>query len=213
MCVCQPAPGRRHGDMLLCINLALLLFLAMHPVCWSKRPSRPRVLQTSRLVVEYPKLEACRNEPSNAIQYFNFQTRMISKTETSMNVDFNVTRSVQNVDTIMFQLTKCRESVSSNSCERFQNWRFENNPCKGWEDPNAIWSPALTNVKPRLSCPFKEGTYHVRNITTSPLLAKLPLPWEGNVWLVRFGMLDTKTKAGMHVCTDMEMHFHRIRDN
>ncbi|KAE8736702.1 hypothetical protein FOCC_FOCC017845 [Frankliniella occidentalis] len=209
MCVRQPAPSKRHGDMLLCI-LALLLFLAMHPVCWSKRPSRPSLLQASRLVVEFPKLEACRNEPGNAIRYFNFQTRMISKTESSLNVDFNVTRSVQNVDTIMIQLTKCRESVSSNSCERFQNWRFENNPCKGWDDPNAIWSSALSHIKPRLSCPFKEGTYHVRNITTNtPLLEKLPLPWEGNVWLIRLGMLVTKTRY--HVCAETEMRVHRVR--
>ncbi|KAE8737996.1 hypothetical protein FOCC_FOCC016538, partial [Frankliniella occidentalis] len=153
--VCQRAPGKRHGDMVLHI-LALLLLLDMHPVCWSKRPSRPGVLQASRLVVELAKIEGCTKEPGNSISYFNFHTRMISKTDASIDVDYNISRSASRIDTVMIQLTKCREGISYNSCERYQNWRFDNNPCKGFDDPSAIWSFVIVKTHPHLTCPFKE---------------------------------------------------------
>ncbi|KAE8737997.1 hypothetical protein FOCC_FOCC016539 [Frankliniella occidentalis] len=115
---------------------------------------RPSLLQASRLVVEFSKVEGC-DEPGNAIRYYNVATRMVSKTDFSLSGNFNVTRSVPSIDS---------------------------------------------------------GTYSLQNITISTsLLESVPLPWEGNVWLVRFGMLDTKTR--FHICTDSEMHVHRVRDN
>ncbi|XP_052131324.1 uncharacterized protein LOC127751592 isoform X2 [Frankliniella occidentalis] len=208
MCVCQPAPGRRHGDMLLCILAVLLLHFNMHPVCWSKRPSRrPGLLQPSHLVIEVSGVTGC-DVPGNAIRYFNVQTGMVSKVDFSITLEFNITRSARGIDS----LTKCREVVSSNTCELFHTWRFENNPCKGFYDPTALWACPLNEMKPRPSCPFKTGTYGFQNLTIgTSLIDKLPLPWEGNVWIVRLGLLETKTL--FHMCTDLEWHVHRVRDN
>ncbi|XP_026274962.1 uncharacterized protein LOC113204131 isoform X2 [Frankliniella occidentalis] len=179
------------------------------PLPWSQR--RPGLLQPSHLVVEVSKAASC-DVPGNSLKFFNIQTGMVSKVDFSISADFNVTRPSRYIDSILFQLTKCRESVSSNTCELFQTWRFENNPCKGFNDPTALWAFTLNMIKPRPNCPFKEGTYRMRNVTIdTSVVDKLPLPWEGNVWLVRMGFMETKTR--FHMCTDTEMHVHRVRDS
>ncbi|KAK3915126.1 F-box protein KIB4 [Frankliniella fusca] len=112
---------------------------------------------------------------------------------------------------LLIRLTKCREMVSSNTCELFQNWRFDQKPCEGMTNPAAPWHSTWLNFDPRPTCPFKPGTYHMRNLTLgASVVDKLPLPWEGNVWLIRFGVLDTKTR--FHLCTDTEFRAHRVRD-
>ncbi|XP_052132676.1 uncharacterized protein LOC113204013 isoform X1 [Frankliniella occidentalis] len=211
MRVCQPAPGRRHGDMLLC-TLALLVLLSMHPVCWSKRPGRrPGLLHASHLIFEVSKVSHC-DVPGNAIRILKVHTGMANKVDFSLDVEFNITRSVRAIDSFLIQITKCRELVSSNTCEIFHTWRFENNPCKGFNDPLALWACPVNAMKPRPDCPFKKGTYAVQNLTLgSEFMGNWPFPYEGNVWRVRLGLLETKTL--FHMCTDIEAHVHRVRDN
>lgn len=62
-----------------------------------------------------------------------------------------------------------------------------------------------------MSPPVFQGTYHIRNATLDMnALQSLPLPLEGNVWFVRYKMIESDGR--IHVCADTELRFHRVRE-
>lgn len=53
---------------------------------------------------------------------------------------------------IQIVLTKCKDHVSTNTCENFQTWRFNKNVCQFFFN-NKMWSKFQDNVSPRPDCP------------------------------------------------------------
>ncbi|KAK3921946.1 putative oxidoreductase YeiQ [Frankliniella fusca] len=165
----------------------------------------------TRLVLEIPVMEGCRNVPENAVVFKNMSVGMVGKSDFVLNGGFEITREAKDIGEVQIEFTKCREQQSANTCEHFQTWRFNKGVCSLLFKPNTMWSRFHDYVAPRPTCPVKVGQYTIRNATLDmKTLQSLPLPLEGNVWFVKFSQIEPSGKV--HTCTDTELRFHRAKD-
>ncbi|KAK3915124.1 Guanylate kinase [Frankliniella fusca] len=167
-------------NMVLCVGKYIMIVP-------SKKEGKKHVLRLtglgSRLVLEIPVIQAC-EVPNNAISYSNVSMSMLNKVDFVVNADLNVSRGASSLREVHVELTKCREAVSSSTCEYFQTWRFKDKLCSEWNDPSKPWSEMLRCIEPRPDCPIKEGVYRIRNGTMDlKVLQALPIPLEGSVWM------------------------------
>lgn len=176
-----------------------------------KRPGKAPPGAT-RLTLEMPVMRECLDVPGNALRFRDMAVGMVGKADFVLNGVFDITRSAAGTDQIVVMLTKCRDHVSANTCEHFQTWRFQKGVCRIMFGDGSIGASFQKYVSPRPACPAVKGTYTIRNATVDmKLLQTLPLPLEGNVWLVRFIINESSRKV--HMCSDTEMRFHRVRDD
>ncbi|KAE8744345.1 hypothetical protein FOCC_FOCC009068 [Frankliniella occidentalis] len=166
----------------------------------------------TRLVVEMPVMVGCPNVPDNSIRFNNMSVALAGKNDFVLNGEYDILREAKDIAEVVIGFTKCREHQSANTCENFQTWRFNKGVCHLMYQPNTMWSKFHDYVTPRPTCPSKAGKYLIRNATLDmKAMQALPLPLEGNVWIIRFSQFEPNGK--LHTCTDTELRFHRAREN
>ncbi|KAE8746692.1 hypothetical protein FOCC_FOCC006555 [Frankliniella occidentalis] len=124
---------------------------------------------------------------------------------------------------IRVEMTRCRDVVSSNTCEKYGNWRLQTEPCKVWMDPVAPWGGLIKGIEEDYRCPTKsvrrcaklriyarKGTYHIRNaVLDMKSLQALNLPLEGAVWQTKAFFLEPS--GDLHYCFEGTFIFRRVR--
>ncbi|XP_034236949.1 uncharacterized protein LOC117642647 [Thrips palmi] len=93
-------------------------------------------------------------------------------------------------------LSKCREAVSSNTCEYFATWPFRGNLCGMVRAKGMMWSSFMRAFQPDLECPISKGLYKVENATIDVSLGETiaHIDIAGNVWTVEVTITDEQEK-------------------
>ncbi|KAJ1531402.1 hypothetical protein ONE63_000083 [Megalurothrips usitatus] len=119
-------------------------------------PQIARVLQPTALVAEIPSMQGCPDVAGNAVVFLGPATNaMRGRGNYTFSAAFNVTRTVHRVAEIRMDITRCREVVSSNTCEHFHSWRLQRNACRAWMDTSAPWAELLKAIPEDYDCPTR----------------------------------------------------------
>ncbi|XP_052128101.1 uncharacterized protein LOC127750442 [Frankliniella occidentalis] len=163
------------------------------------------------LVAEILNLKECQGVPDNAMTFFGpNSSSMRGRGNYTFNASFNITRTVKRISEIRVEMTRCRDVVSSNTCEHFGNWRFQSDPCKVWMDPVAPWGGLVKSIVEDYTCPTRVGTYHMRDaVLDMKVLQALHLPLEGAVWQNKAFFLESS--GSTHYCFKGTTVFRRVR--
>ncbi|XP_034252303.1 uncharacterized protein LOC117651873 [Thrips palmi] len=169
------------------------------------------LLVPSRLVAEVPVLQACSGVRGNACVFEAPIARSIhGRGNYTFSGAFNITRSAQHIAEILLDFTRCRDVVSSNTCEHFHTWRLHRNACRTWMDPEAPWASLVKAFSSSYQCPTKEGTYRMKDATLDTKgLSLLNLPLEGAVWQTTITFVEPT--GSTHYCIEGTTVFHRVR--
>ncbi|KAE8737403.1 hypothetical protein FOCC_FOCC017134 [Frankliniella occidentalis] len=164
----------------------------------------------SHLVSRLLSVDMCRDRPS-AIANMSAVMRHLTGGTISVDVDMIVSRTAQSFSKFDMTLTKCRDAVSSNSCEYYQTWTYELGVCRVMSIPGMPWSASMSKMTPPFKCPFVKGVYHTRNATADlDAVLHIPIQWEGNVWRVNI-MVYNQLKE-LHLCWVADLDFPRVKN-
>lgn len=96
------------------------------------------------------------------------------------SMKLNVQEEVNGPLEMMLVVKQC--DFKMKSCEHYQNISI-NEMCQKLKDPNSLYSKALAEIKPPLTCPFKVGNYSMMESSIDfSMLTDLPI--EGHIYVV-----------------------------
>ncbi|KAJ1523841.1 hypothetical protein ONE63_010398 [Megalurothrips usitatus] len=190
--------------------LLVLLTLASQQRGRGVRAARPR---GTHLELRPLYLKGCPGLANNALGKVDVDYQMQGRTAIVIHFNATIARSVDRWEKVKMVVDKCDEQVSQSTCAHFRTVDFMN-VCPAMMSPGMPWAKVVTDVRPKLSCPVKEGRYSLTNGTlTMDMLNGLSstLQLEGAVWRVRANIFDDSGAACM--CVDAAGELFRVRNS
>ncbi|KAK3925372.1 Rho-GTPase-activating protein 8 [Frankliniella fusca] len=167
--------------------------------------------RATKLVARYHGVHSCPPSTHSATDILNYSIYEAPDGYQYPTVYSNVTRRAWLWNSLVVSMHRCRESVSSNTCEYFATWRWDVGVCALVLSKTQFWSGLVQSVRPPAACPFEKGLYTMENVsmdyeTASKLIS---LRMEGNIWLVKFMLNDQNDRN--HICTRYDLEMVRFR--
>ncbi|XP_026290037.1 uncharacterized protein LOC113214781 [Frankliniella occidentalis] len=127
------------------------------------------------------------------------------------NADFGLSRPAKSLRRIAFKIVRCSDStISYNTCEYFDTWKFEVSPCTLMRASKMPWTPWVTSITPSIYCPIKAGNYSFRDAGVSPeALAQFGIPLDNVIWIVTLTLFDNDARE--YACVNYTLEFKRSR--
>ncbi|KAF6215069.1 hypothetical protein GE061_009818 [Apolygus lucorum] len=105
---------------------------------------------------------------------------MTGKGLITMNGHLDIDETVGNLTQVSVNVEKCRSVADKSSCEFFAAASYDS-PCQMVVARGMLWTPTFDRIQPRLTCPFKKGSYVLKESSLdASLLSKLIKP--GDFW-------------------------------
>lgn len=100
------------------------------------------------------------------------------------------------------EVTRC--NIDMSHCEQHDRLVIPK-LCSKVHESNALWSPLVKGIQPRIGCPLKAGTYTLTNGTFDfSMISRLPI--EGYKWMVYNKVVQLANKTENKIfCLDAEV--------
>ncbi|KAK3918113.1 Katanin p60 ATPase-containing subunit A1 [Frankliniella fusca] len=204
--------GSRVSRVLLVVAIAVVLLRRTTLGKTGRAPAKKQQSKAgSHLVTRLLSLDKCRDR-AHAVGNMTSVLRQIGEGMVSVDVDMTVTKTAQTFSKFDMTLIKCRDAVSSNSCEYYQTWSYDLGVCAVMAAKGMPWSHSMSKMQPPFKCPFLKGDYHTRNATAElDALMHIPIQWEGNIWRTKVALFN-ENKA-LHLCWVADLEFPRVKNH
>ncbi|KAK3919221.1 Splicing factor 3B subunit 3 [Frankliniella fusca] len=139
------------------------------------------------------RLEPCPTPGKTHWVYFHKFTSMVDERGVVfLNAVMEFLRPAKSLSMMKVILHRCREAVTSNTCEYFATWPFSTAICSFITMRGLMWSNFITKIEPEFKCPIMAANYTVSNGTLELSLgeAMVHLNIAGNVWDTEVSFFD-----------------------
>ncbi|XP_052128963.1 uncharacterized protein LOC113215853 isoform X2 [Frankliniella occidentalis] len=172
--------------------ISRLLKALLLPVCFlllsDARLSGQRRTGGARKTVLSPRilrLEHCPGSGTKHFVYFHNYTSVVDERGiVYLSVVMEFFKTAKSLSMMKVKLHKCREAVTSNTCEYFATWPFSTAICSFITMKGFMWSKFLRAISPEFKCPLLPMNYTLTNGTLDLSLGETMahINIAGNVW-------------------------------
>ncbi|XP_034235750.1 uncharacterized protein LOC117642049 [Thrips palmi] len=194
------------------MNAKLLVILVLAPFTNSadfRKSGRPGGRHTI-LVPRVLYMEHCKDERQHSLIVHNYSSLVDGRGVVYLNAVMEYTRTAKALTMMKIVLHKCREAVSSNTCEYFATWPFTAAICNMVTTKGMMWSGFMNAFRPDFKCPVTKGIYFLENATLDVSLGETiaHINIAGNVWRAEVNLMDDKKE--LFTCLNTAILISRV---
>ncbi|XP_034242336.1 uncharacterized protein LOC117645897 [Thrips palmi] len=154
-------------------------------------------------------MEHCKDH-EHALLMSNYSSLVDSRGVVYLNAVMEFQRTAKALTKMKVVLHKCRDAVSSNTCEYFATWPFTANICSMLTAKGMMWSGFTSAFHPTFKCPVAKGIYHLQNGTVDVSLgeAMSHINIAGNVWTAEVSLMDENKE--LFTCINTAVAISRV---
>ncbi|XP_034246561.1 uncharacterized protein LOC117648256 [Thrips palmi] len=190
--------------------LALVAFVLLaNSTSTQYRKGRPGSRRTI-LVPRVLYMEHCKDKRQHSLIVHNYSSLVDGRGVVYLNAAMEFQRTAKALTTMKVVLHRCREAVSSNTCEYFVTWPFTAAICNMITTKGMMWSGFMSAFRPDFKCPITKGLYLLENATVDVSLgeAMSHINIAGNVWRAEVNLMDEKKE--LFTCLNTAVLINRV---